>query len=172
LNTARLTLPPALSNARMQLRARWQALSLRDRRLVTLAAVVIGLFLVWTVAVQPAWRTVREAPTKLDQLDTQLQQMQRLAAESRELRNASPLSTEQSGDALKASTERLGERARLSLQGERAVLTLSGVSGEQLRTWLTEARSGARARPVEAQLSRGSQGYSGTVIVAIGGSAP
>jgi general secretion pathway protein M len=48
------------------------------------------------------------------------------------------------------------------------VLTLNGVSGEQLRSWLAEARSGARARPVEAQLSRGPQGYTGTLVVSLG----
>jgi len=39
----------------------------------------------------------------------------------------------------------------------------------QLRGWLGEVRSGARVRPVETQLSRGPAGYTGTVIVALGG---
>ena len=55
------------------------------------------------------------------------------------------------------------------MQGERAVLTLQGASTSQLRDWLAEARSGARARPVEARLTRAAQGYSGTVVVALGG---
>jgi general secretion pathway protein M len=152
-------------------RARWQALAARERRLVAIATTVLGLFLVWMLFVQPAWRTLREAPVQLDRLDTQLQQMQRLAAESRELRNATPLSAAQSAMALKAATERLGEKGRLALQGDRAILTLTNVSGEQLRGWLSEARSGAHARPVEAQLSRGAQGYNGTVVVSLGGSA-
>ena len=57
----------------------------------------------------------------------------------------------------------------LSLQGERAVLTLNGASTSQLRAWLAEVRSGARARPVEANLTRGAEGYSGTVVVALPG---
>jgi general secretion pathway protein M len=55
------------------------------------------------------------------------------------------------------------------LQGERAVLTLQDVSTSQLRDWLAEARSGARARPVEARLTRAAQGYSGTLVVTLGG---
>ena len=36
-----------------------------------------------------------------------------------------------------------------------------------LRAWLTEVRSGARGRPVEAQLARGAKGYSGTITVTL-----
>ena len=60
-----------------------------------------------------------------------------------------------------------GDRGRLVVLGDRATLTLSNASGEQLRGWLAEARSSARARPVEATLNRGPQGYSGTLIVAL-----
>jgi general secretion pathway protein M len=150
-------------------RARWAALPQRERRLVGVATTVVGVALLWALALQPAWRTVREAPARLDALDAQLQAMQRLAAESTELRAAPAVSATQSGDALKAASERLGEQGRLVLQGERAVLTLNGASTEQLRGWLAEARSGARARPVEANLTRGPKGYSGTIVVAIGG---
>jgi general secretion pathway protein M len=49
------------------------------------------------------------------------------------------------------------------------VLTLNGISTSQLRDWLAEARSGARARPVEASLLRSGPGYSGTLVLAVGG---
>ena len=51
-----------------------------------------------------------------------------------------------------------------------ATLTLTGATGEDIRQWLTEARGGARARPIEATLARSGDGYSGTLIVAIGSS--
>jgi general secretion pathway protein M len=173
MNTRRgLALPPALSAWQGAAFARWQALAPRERRLVGIGGSVLLFFLVWMVFVQPAWRTVRDAPAHIDRLDTQLQQMQRLAAESRELRGASPMAAAQAAVVLKAATDRLGEKARLSVQGERAVLTLNGVSGEQLRSWMAEARSGARARPVEAQLNRSPQGYNGTLTVTLGVGAP
>ena len=63
----------------------------------------------------------------------------------------------------------MGDKARLSLQGERAVLQVSQVSGEQLATWLAEVRISARVRAVEAQLTRTPQGdYTGTVVLALG----
>jgi general secretion pathway protein M len=43
-------------------------------------------------------------------------------------------------------------------------------NGEEIRQWLIEARGGARARPVEATLTRSGDGYNGTLIVAIGAS--
>jgi general secretion pathway protein M len=159
----------ALMQALAPVRQRWAALSVRDRRLSALAGTVLGLFITWTLAVQPAWRTLQAAPAQRDALDAQWQAMQRLAAEAKELRGAPPVSIEQSSAALQAATERLGDKGRLSVQGERAVLTLQGASTSQLRDWLAEARSGARARPVEARLTRAAQGYSGTVVVALGG---
>lgn len=151
------------------LRTWWRALSPRDRRLLRVALAVVVLGLVWLVALQPALLTLRSAPAALDTAEAQLQAMQRLAAEAGELRATPPVNTEQAGAALQAATARLGEQARLSLQGDRAVLTLNGVATGQLRDWLAEARSGARARPVEANLMRGAQGFSGTLVLAIGG---
>ncbi|HEY6136085.1 MAG TPA: type II secretion system protein GspM [Rubrivivax sp.] len=162
---------PSGAIARQAAKARswWSALPLRERRLIGVAAAVLGVFVLWLLAVQPALRTLREAPAQIDQLDGQLQSMQRLATEARELRAAPPLAAAQSLLALKAASDRLGDKARLSVQGERAVLTLNGVGSEALRNWLSEVRSGARARPIEAQLSRGPLGFSGTLILATGG---
>jgi general secretion pathway protein M len=95
--------------------------------------------------------------------------MQRRAAEARELRAATPVAPDQAGAALKAATDRLGTSARLSVQGDRAVLTLSDIGTSALRDWLAEVRSGARARPVEVNLTRGAKGLSGTLVLAIGG---
>ncbi len=151
------------------MRAWWRALSARDRRLLRVALAVAVVGVLWLLAVQPALQTLRSAPAALDNAEAQLQAMQRLAAEAGELRATPPVNAEQAGAALQAATARLGEQARLSLQGDRAVLTLNGVATGQLRDWLAEARSGARARPVEANLMRGAQGFSGTLVLAIGG---
>jgi len=93
--------------------------------------------------------------------------MQRQASEARDLRAIAPLASAQSVAALRAASDALGAAGRLQLSGDRATLTLSGANGTQLRDWLTEARSAARARPVEANLTRGPQGYSGSIVVAL-----
>jgi general secretion pathway protein M len=171
VSTRHFVLPPAIAKARLELRSRWASMAPRERHAITAALVLIGLFLVWSVAVQPAWRTLREAPAQLDQLDAQLQQMTRLASESRELRGATPVSGTQAMAALQSATERLGAQGRLAIQGDRVTLTLIDTSPEALKAWLGEARSAARARPVEAQLSRASTGYSGTIVLSLGGAS-
>lgn len=158
-----------MANLRDQGVQAWRALAPRERRWLMAALLVVGVFVGWLVLVQPAWRTARDAPAQLDQLDAQLQQMRRMAGESRELRATAPVAPAQAAAALKAATERFGDKARISLQGERATLTLNGASAESLRAWLGEARSAARARPLEAQLTRATQGYSGTLVVTVGG---
>jgi general secretion pathway protein M len=50
------------------------------------------------------------------------------------------------------------------------VLSLNNASSEGLRAWLSEARSAARVRPVEMQLQRSPQGYSGSLTVQLPGS--
>ena len=161
--------PTGLAAALAPARHWWRTLPARDRRLLLWAAALLCAALLWWLALQPALRTLRSAPAQIEAAEAQLRAMQRLAAEADELRSTPPVSGEQAAAALRAATERLGEQAKLSLQGERAVLTLNGVATGQLRDWLAEARSGARARPVEASLLRSGAGFSGTLVVAIGG---
>jgi len=159
----------AIDNWTAPWRARWRALAPRERRGLRIAAWVVGMFLLWALAIAPAWRTVRAAPAQLDQLDAQLQGMRRQANEARELRAIAPLSGSQAAAALRTASEALGSAGRLQIVGDRATLTLTGVNGTQLRDWLAEARSAARARPTEANLTRGPQGYSGSVLVVLPG---
>ena len=134
------------------------------------AIAVLVLFTGWLVFVQPALRTLREAPLELDRLDQQLQQVQLAAAEAQALRSTVPVSTEQATVALRAATDRLGPGARVAMQGDRATVTLANADTEALRAWLGEVRSGARARPIEAQLVKSGGGYGGTVTLAVGAS--
>lgn len=174
-SNSRIALPvsagDAIDNWTAPVRARWRALGARERQALTVAAWALGLFLLWAVAIAPAWRTTRAAPAQLDQLDAQLQRMQRQANEARELRAVAPLASGQAAAALKEATAELGSAGRLQVSGDRATLTLTGANGTQLRDWLAEARSAARTRPLEANLQRGPQGYSGSIVVALPGSA-
>jgi general secretion pathway protein M len=151
--------------------ARWKALAPRERQLVLVAAALVGAALLWWIAIAPAWRTVQAAPAKLDQLDAQLQTMQRLAGEVQSLRAAPAVGPAQSQAALKAASDGLGSAGRLVLAGDRATLTFVNANGAQVRDWLAEVRSAARARVLEANLLRGPQGYNGTVVVVLPGAA-
>jgi general secretion pathway protein M len=159
------SLPPAIAGARQQAGQFWQARAPRERQLITAMAVALAVLVVWLFAIQPALRTLREAPIEIGRLDQQWQQTQLAAFESESLRNATPVPPAQAAEALRAATERLGSQAKLVVQGDRATLTFTGIAFEDIRAWLGEARSGARARPVEAQLLKAASGYSGSISV-------
>ena len=72
MNARTLALPPALLQAREQLRNWWRARVPRERLALGAAAAVLGLFIAWLLLVQPALRTLREAPARIDALDAQL----------------------------------------------------------------------------------------------------
>ena len=165
------SLPPALKDARQRAGRFWQARAPRERQLIIVMAISVAVLLVWLVLIQPALRILREAPLELNRLDQQMQQMQLAASEMQALRAASPVPAEQASTALRAATAQLGSNARLAIQGDRAVLTFTGIQGDALRDWLGEARSAARARPMEAQLVKAATGYTGSITVSLGGAS-
>lgn len=150
------------------LAGRWVALAPRERVLVAVMGGALAFLLVWLVAVRPAWRTLDQAPALRAQADVQLLQMQALAQEARALRALPQVPADEAAQALKAATDELGAKGKLVVLPDRATLTVTGATGEDLRQWLLAARSGARARPIEATLTRVGDGYNGTLAVAIG----
>jgi general secretion pathway protein M len=148
-------------------RQRWATLSDRERALALLAAAAVALLLLWWIALQPAWRTLTQTPAQTRAVQLQALQMQRLANETRDLRALPPVDPAQSAQALKTATERLGSHGKLTLLGDRATLTLDEATPESLHDWLSEVRSAARVRPVNAQLDRTDKGLKGQIVVAL-----
>ncbi len=159
-----------VATLRRQAGEAWRARSPRDRLMLGVMAAVLGTFVLWTLAIAPAWRTLSDAPAQIESLDAQLLQMRTMAAEVRELRNTTPIAAAQAGVAMKAAADRHGDKVRLTLQGDRALVTFQGATPEQVRALLIEARSAARARPVEAQLTRAAAGFNGTLVLSLGAS--
>jgi general secretion pathway protein M len=154
-----------------QAHARWAQMAPREQQAVLLATVAVALLLLWFIGLQPAWRTWTQVPAQRETLEVQWLQMQRLATEARELKGQPPVAASQSAQALKAATDRLGAKGKLAVQTDRATLSLTGATPEQLRNWLSEVRSGARARPIDLQLNRSDSGLSGQVVVSLPGTA-
>jgi len=168
MNTRALPMSPNLTVLRAQWRVWWRSRAPRERIALTIGGALLGGFVVWSLLIAPAWRTARSAPAELDRLEVQLQQMQRLAADAKALQGAPSVSGAQAAVALRTATERLGGNASLVFQGDRATLTLSGVPGDALRSWLGEARSAARARATDVQLTRNAEGFAGIIVVSLG----
>jgi general secretion pathway protein M len=158
----------ALTDTRNQLLARYAKLDARERQMVVIIAAAVTFLVVWLALVRPALNTLDTAPAQRDQADAQLLQMQAISNEARQLRALPPVPPSVAEQVLKSATDQLGGKAKISIQGERATLSVTGINGEELRKWLLQARGGARARPVEANLMRAGDGYNGTLVVSIG----
>ncbi len=146
----------ALLAAAATLQARWKALARREQTLVLAAGGVLALALVWWVALAPALHVLRTAPARHAALDAQLQHMQALQAEARQLQSVPRARS--GGDALRALqtslTQQLGAGAQLSSAGDRVTVTLRSVPADALARWLTQVRGTTRAVPQEARLTR------------------
>ena len=154
-------------------RAQWQGLPPRQRwMLAGSLGILLATLLVWRV-LAPALTTLRTAPVQHQVLDAQLLAMRQQRAQALAMREAMqalpPLGREEAQRALEATVrQHLGEAARLTVSAEGATLTLSGVSGQALSQWLTQARIEARTLPTEARLDRQANGlWQGQMTLAI-----
>jgi len=141
--------------------ARWQAwwpeLAPREQRLAAIAAALVGLALVWWVALAPALGTLSAAPAEHAKLDAQLQQMTALQRQAKALQSQPRASRDDAMRALEASVrENLGPNAQLQAAGagENATIALRAAPADALAQLLTQARSNARAVPREVHLTR------------------
>lgn len=170
MNQALQQLHQAWAPQRDKALATWRRMAPRERAGLAVAAAALGLLLFVMLFVNPALRTLREAPQRLAELDSRLAQMQAWAAEAAQLQQQPAVSSAQALAALQSATEFLGPEAQLQIQGDRATLRFRLLSGEQIGSWLMETRRAARARAVEAQLQRGADGlYSGSVVLQLAG---
>ncbi len=144
------------------LRARWKALAAREQVMVLAAATVVVLALIWWVALAPALKTLRNAPEEHAQLDRQLQHMQSLQDEARELQKAPRMQSDDANRALQNSlAQAMGATAQISVVGDRATVTLKRAPAAAFAQWLGQVRNTARAIPVQAKLVRSNAGKSG-----------
>ncbi len=157
----------AATDPRAQLAQKYAALAPRERVMVAVMGSAVAFLVVWLLLVRPAWNTLAQGPALRAQADLQLLDMQKLAAEAKALRAMPPVPQAQAEQVLKSATEALGGKAKLALAGDKATLSVTGASGEDIRQWLLQARGGARARPIEASLVRSGDGYNGTLIVSV-----
>jgi general secretion pathway protein M len=155
------------TDTRAQFAQKYAALAPRERVMIAVMGGALAFLVVWLLLVRPAWNTLDQAPAQRAQADLQLLQMQKLAAEAKELRALPPVPQAQAEQVLKAATEQLGAKAKLAVAADKATLSVTGASGEDLRQWLLQARGCARARPIEASLTRAGDGYNGTLVVSI-----
>lgn len=138
-----------------RLQAAWRARAPRERRLLGLAAGVVLIALSWSVAIQPALRTLRNAPAELQALSADLSQMQALQARAQALQTLPATDTAATLSQFHALTQQiLGASAQSTQTGGLLRVQLSNVAADTLARWLVAVGSDARLRPASADLRR------------------
>lgn len=154
------------------LTVQWARLAPRERTLVSLTAVIVGLALLWWLLLAPPLKTLRLSEQRHAAVEAQWQQMQRLQAEAEQLQAAPRHAAADAPAQLRGGTETLlGASAKLSIAGGRATVTLTEVPAASLAAWLAQVRASAQATPVQAQLTRAGDAqpvrWSGTVVLTL-----
>ncbi|MGE8320022.1 MAG: type II secretion system protein GspM [Comamonas sp.] len=138
------------------LRQRWQALAPRERRLVSIAALLVVLAVLWWLLLAPAIATLRGAPAEHQRLDQQLAEMQALETQARQLQGGTRLSATQALQQVESSlAQQLGKSATLARQGDRITVTLTNAAAAPLQQWLAQVRANAHAVPLDMRITRG-----------------
>ncbi len=131
---------------------RWQALSPREQRGLSLLGALLAVLLFWLIAIAPALNTLRDSDHRRAQIGQQHAHMLALQAQAQALQTRTPISREEALRNLQGLTP--GAQIQLNVQGDRVMVQLKAVPAAALASWLTQARSQAQALPVEAHLTR------------------
>jgi len=149
-----------MKELRAQALARWQALSPREQRGVSVLGALLGVLLFWSIA--PALSTLRDSDNRRAQIGQQQAHMLALQAQAQALKARAPLSRD---EALRSLQSLTSAQIQLNVQGDRVTVQLKAVPASTLANWLTQARSQAQALPVEAHLTRNTTGTASTTPV-------
>jgi general secretion pathway protein M len=143
---------------------KWNGLSVRDRRMLGLAAAFLVLVFAWLVAFEPAWNGRRQLERELPALRADLAQMDQLAAEAR----LAASSSRQSNDSAMQLRGRLEETladagltsslAQLEVNGEMIEARFRQADFEKWLFWLDGAVRETRLRVVDLSITRESPG--------------
>ena len=153
---------------RVALQSRWLASSRREQGLVLSAIAVVGVALLWWVALAPALAVLRTADVLRQSQEVELQHMQRLQQQARTLMALPTRNEIEARRALEGSLKILGESAGIGTQMDRLVITLKGAPAQPLVQWLANVRQNVQLVPHEARLKRNPAGsWDGTVVFVI-----
>lgn len=149
----------------MTLQQHWQKLSPREQRSLGFLLALIGVLLVWFVAIAPAWHDIQRAQTEQQRLAEQLSDMQSLQAQAQTARQQTSLPKDESWRVLQGISSKNEGRFVLTQQGDSVLVQIKNVPPQTLAAWLSQARTQGQSTPKETHLSREGEGWSGNLIM-------
>lgn len=150
----------------------WGQRDTREKTLITAAAVLVSLALVWLVGMAPALKTLRQFDASRSAQQAQLQTLRTLQLQAQTLQSQPHINASAARQALKTATDKaFGTQADISISNGNVTANLRNVSPDALAQWLASARSNAHATPVQMRITRsatvntagGTVGWSGSV---------
>jgi general secretion pathway protein M len=142
----------ALNSLRAQATSRWQALSSREQRGMSMLTALLAVLLFWSIAIAPALNTLRDSDNHRAQIGQQQAHMLALQAQAQALQTRTTLARDEALRNLQGLTP--SAQMQLNVQGDRVTVQLKAVPAATLANWLAQARNQAQALPVEAHLTR------------------
>jgi general secretion pathway protein M len=157
----------ALNSLRAQANSRWQALSPREQRGISVLGALLAVLIFWSIAIAPALNTLRDSNNHRAQIGQQQAHMLALQAQAQALQTRTPLARDEALRNLQGLTP--SAQMQLNVQGDRVTVQLKAVPAATLANWLAQARSQAQALPVEAHLTRGSTAmtWDGSLVLSL-----
>lgn len=136
------------------LSARWRLLSPREQQSLSLLGWLLSAAVFWSLAIAPAWNTLRHSQQRRDDVMQQSLRMQTLQGQAQALQTRQVLSREQALRTLQSLSATAGTGIQLTVQSEHVSVQLKAVSAQTLLTWMSQVRHQAQALPLEAHLTR------------------
>jgi general secretion pathway protein M len=157
----------ALTSLRAQANSRWQALSPREQRGISVLGAVLAALIFWSLAITHALNALRDSDNRRALIGQQQANMLALQAQAQALQTRTPLARDEALRNLQGLTP--GAQMQLNVQGDRVTVQLKAVPAATLANWLAQARSQAQALPVEAHLTRGSTAmtWDGSLVLSL-----
>ena len=142
----------ALQTLRSNAQARWQTMTPREQRGVTVLAALLGVLLFWFIAIAPALNTLRDTDLRRAKVEQQHAHMLALEAQAKALQTRTHISRDEALRQLQSLTP--NTQMQLHVQGDRVTVQLKAVPATVLADWLAQTRHQAQALPLEAHLTR------------------
>ena len=146
---------------------RWQALSPREQRGVSVLVASLAVLLFWSIAIAPALNTLRDSENRRAHTGQQQAHMLALQAQAHVLKTRTPIARDEALRNLQSLTP--GAQMQLQVQGDRVTVQLKAVPAATLANWLAQARSQAQALPTQAHLTRGNAAmtWDGSLVLSL-----
>jgi general secretion pathway protein M len=146
----------------------WRQRVPREQALLVACTALVLLALLWSLALAPALKTLRQHTVRSAQLQTTLAHMQSLQAQAQGLQGQGKQDAAQAQQALQNQTASLlGPQAVVALRSGGATVTLRSASPQALGRWLATIRTEAHAQVVQSRLQRNAEGWSGSVQLSL-----